>query len=147
MMLKLQTITEIDRDTLQDTSYGSLTNAEWKQLLSEASLKLHDHRYFELFKVVTGDTVVGFMNLYAHSPHIISCGPEIKPQYRKHGYAYEAEVLALDMAKTLGFTIAVAYIRETNFASIRLHEKLGFELDQNFMNAHKKEMRLYIKAL
>lgn len=30
--------------------------------------KLHNHRYFELFKVKDGDTVVDLMNLYAHSP-------------------------------------------------------------------------------
>lgn len=146
-MLKLQAITAHDREILQDTSYGSLANDEWKQLLLESVSKSHNHRYFELFKVIDGDTVVGCMNLYAHSQRIISCGPEIKPQYRKQGYAYEAETLALEMAKAFGFTIAVAYIRETNSASIRLHEKLGFELDQDFVNAHKKEMRLYIKAL
>lgn len=146
-MLNLQTITALDRAALQDTSYGSLANDEWKQLLSESVAKSHNHRYFELFKVMDGDTVVGCMNLYAHSPHIISCGPEIKPQYRKQGYAYQAESLALEMAKSLGYSIAVAYVRETNAASIRLHEKLGFEPDQAFVNAHKKEVRLYIKTL
>lgn len=146
-MLKLQAITAFDRDTLQDTSYGAIADVEWEQLLSESLFKLHNHRYFELFKVMDGDTVVGCMNLYAHSPHIISCGPEIKPQYQKKGYAYEAESVALVMAKSLGYSIAVAYVRETNTASIRLHEKLGFEQDQDFVNAHKKEMRLYIKAL
>lgn len=144
-MLKLQVIETLDRDTLQGTAYESMTNDEWKKLIFESSSKLHDHRYFEFFKVMDGNTVVGFMNLYAHSPHIISCGPEIKPQYRKQGYAYLAEALALEVAKSLGYTIA--YVRETNTASIRLHEKLGFEQDQTFVNAHKKEMRLYIKAL
>lgn len=146
-MLTLQAITALDRDTLQDTSYETITSDEWEKLISESSSQLHDHRYFEFFKVMDGNTVVGFMNLYAHSPHIISCGPEIKPQYRKQGYAYQAELLALEVAKSLRYSIAVAYVWETNIASIRLHEKLGFEQDQDFVNAHKKEMRLYIKAL
>ena len=146
-MLKLQAITKEDRDTLKDTSYESMTNDEWEKLIFESSSRLHDNRYFEFFKVLDGDTVIGFMNLYAHSPHIISCGPEIKPQYRKQGCAYQAESLALEVSKALGYTIAVAYIRGTNMASIRLHEKLGFEQDNTFVNAHKKEMRLYIKVL
>lgn len=146
-MLKLQEIKKQDRDTLKGTTYESMANDEWEKLIFESSSHLHDNRYFELFKVIDGNTVIGFMNLYAHSLHIISCGPEIKPQYRKQGYAYQAESLALEASKALGYTIAVAYIKETNIASIRLHEKLGFEQDITFVNAHKKEMRLYIKAL
>lgn len=146
-MLKLQAITALDRDTLQDTSYGSITNAEWKQLPSESSFKLHNHRYFELFKVMAGDTVVGLMNLYVHSPHIISFGPEIKPRYQKQGYAYEAEALSLEMVKSLGYSIAIAYVRKANTASMRPHEKLGFEQDQDFVNTHKRDVAIHKGSL
>lgn len=146
-MLSLQAITNKDRSTLKNTTYECITDDEWERLILDSTCRLHDNCYFELFKIIDGDNVIGLINLYAHSPHIISCGPEIKPQYQKQGYAYQAELLALKAAKLLGYTIAVAYVKESNLASIRLHEKLGFELDNKFVNANKNEMRLYIKAL
>ncbi len=146
-MLKLQAIQYQDRELMRDTSFETMTNEEWEKMIFESTARSHDHRYFEVFLVTEGDTVVGFVSLYAHSPHIISCGPEIKPQYRRLGYAYQAESLALKISKSLGYTIAAAYIKENNSASIRLHEKLGFEQDSAFVNEHNNEMRLYIKAL
>ena len=146
-MLKLEVIKYQDRELLRDTSFETMSSDDWEKMISESTERSHEHRYFEVFKAIDGNTVVGYVSLYAHSPHIISCGPEIKPQYRRQGYAYQAESLALKISKSLGYTIAVAYIRESNSASIRLHEKLGFEQDGTFANEHNNKMRLYIKAL
>ena len=146
-MLKLQAIKYQDRELLRSTSLEAMANDEWEKMISESTARSHNRQYFEMFIVAEGDTVVGYVSLYSHSPHIISCGPEIKPQYRRQEYAYQAESLALKMSKSLGYTVAVAYIRESNSASIRLHEKLGFEQDSTFVNDKNNEMRLYIKAL
>ena len=45
-------------------------------------------------------------------------------------YAFEAETRMLEFAKSIGYTVAVAGVREENIANRALHEKLGFELDQ-----------------
>ena len=147
ILIKLQAIKYQDRELLRDTSLEAMANDEWEKMISESTARSHNRQYFEMFIVTEGDTVVGYVSLYAHSPHIISCGPEIKPQYRRQGYAYQAESLALKMSKSLGYTVAVAYVRESNSASIRLHEKLGFEQDSAFVNDKNNEMRLYIMAL
>ena len=59
----------------------------------------------------------------------------------------EAQTQALAYAAAQGYTVAVAYVREDNLPSIRLHEKLGFELDAPYTGRNQKRMRLYIKAL
>ncbi len=116
-------------------------------MINESINKIHDKSYFEFLVAYENDTVIGFMNLYAHSEHIISCGPAIKEQFQNRGFGFSAETKALEYAKDRGYTIAVASVDENNIASIILHEKLGFELDRNYFNRQGRNMRLYIKAL
>jgi len=116
-------------------------------MISGSLSKTYNGRYYEFFLVLDGETVVGVMNVSAHSDHIISCGPEIKPEFRQKGYAFEAESMVLDMAKSKGFTIAVGGVQETNAASRALHEKLGFEHDRTYTNKRGYNICLYIKSL
>ena len=55
--------------------------------------------------------------------------------------------LAYEYAKKQGYRIATAQIRKDNFASIRLHEKLGFILDCEMINKRGHEVFIYLKAL
>ena len=87
------------------------------------------------------------MNLFAHSHHIISCGPEIKEGFKKKGFGFLAETMALEYAKKKGYTIAVGGVDDNNVASIALHEKLGFEMDRKYLNRKGRTIRIYIKAL
>ena len=146
-MLTVKPIEKEDAAALEDTSYQAMSPESRLQMIGDSNQKTHNGNYFEFFKVLVDDTVVGFMNLYAHSAHIISCGPEIKPAYQRLGYAYAAEKLVLSMAKEKGYTIAVGAVREENTASRALHEKLGFEVDRIYTNSHGRKMCLYIKAL
>lgn len=146
-MLTVKPIEKEDISSLDDTGYKAMSTEERLQMVQESIQKSHDGKYFEFFKILVDDVIVGFMNLYAHTDHIISCGPEIKPSFRQLGYAYEAERLVLSMAKSKGYTVAVGDVREENTASRALHEKLGFEMERVCTNERGRRMCLYIKAL
>ena len=146
-MICLKPITYDNITDFDGTDYASMSYEERKQLIEESIQKTHNGAYFEFLVVYYGDTVVGFMNLFAHSPHIISCGPAIKEDFRKKGFGFLAETLALEYAKNMGFTIAVGGVHDHNTASIALHEKLGFEMDRKYVNTQGRTIRIYIKAL
>lgn len=146
-MIYLKPITFNNINDFKDTSYDNMTLEQKKEMITASINKIHNEQYFEFLVVYNDDTIVGFMNLYAHSKHIISCGPEIKSEYRNNGYASIAEIKALEYAKKKGYTIAVGGVDDNNKASIALHEKLGFEMDRKYSNHQGRVIRLYIKAL
>lgn len=145
-MITLKPITAGQINIFDGSSYEVMSDNEKSRMIAESNALLHNGNYFELLVVYSDNTVIGFMNLYAHSAHIISCGPEIKPEFQRKGYAFKAEKAALDYAKEKGFRIAVGYVNENNIASQKLHEKLGFELDNTYVKKNGTA-RLYIKAL
>ena len=146
-MLYLKPITYENIEDFDDTDYGVMSFEERQGLIDESMKKIHNGAYFEFLVVYQDNTVIGFMNLFAHSPHIISCGPEIKKCYQKKGYGFLAETMALEYAKKKGYTIAVGGVDDNNAASIALHEKLGFEMDRKYLNKKGRTIRIYIKAL
>jgi len=146
-MLYLKPITYENMEDFDGTDYGIMSAEERRGLIDESIKRIHNGAYFEFLAVYEENTVVGFMNLFAHAPHIISCGPEIKKGFRKKGFGFAAETMALEYAKKKGYTIAVGGVDEDNAASIALHEKLGFEMDRTYLNKQGKTIRLYIKAL
>ncbi|MBR4100174.1 MAG: GNAT family N-acetyltransferase [Clostridia bacterium] len=140
----------INIDNINDfigTSYDKMTFEEKQNMILESINKSHNNQYFEFLVVYKNDIVIGFMNLFAHSKHIISCGPTIKDGFQGKGFGFEAETLALKYSREKGFTIAVSGVDENNVASIKLHEKLGFELDRKYSNKQGRTIRLYIKSI
>ncbi len=146
-MIYLKPIDFCNINDFVGTSYDNMSAEEKRNMIMESISKTHNKQYFEIFVVYKNDIVIGFMNLFAHSKHIISCGPAIKEEFQGNGYGFEAQSLALQYAKKNGFTIAVGGVDENNTASISLHEKLGFELDRKYKNNQGRIIRLYIKAL
>lgn len=146
-MIYLKPITIDNINDFKNTSYDMMTLAQKEEMITESIHKIHNNMYFEFLVVYKNDVVIGFMNLFAHSKHIISCGPTIKDEYKRKGFGFEAERLALKYAKDKGFTIAVGGVDSTNTASIKLHEKLGFELEREYLNKQGRTIRLYIKAI
>lgn len=133
-MIYLRPVGCDDKDLFQDTSYAAMSPETMEIMLAESLAKSHNGKYFELFAVLDGNICVGIISLFETAPGEISCGPEIKPQYRRQGYAYAAVIAALNYAKKMGRTKAVAQIRQDNAASIALHKKLGFTLCHSFTN-------------
>lgn len=146
-MISLHPITSNDINLFFDTSYAAMPPEAMDKMLSESLAKSHNGKYFELFAVMDGDICVGFVNLYETALGEISCGPEIKPQYRQQGYGYLAVRIALERANLLGYTKAVAQIRQDNTASIALHKKLGFTLCRSYTNKKGHPVLDFEKAL
>ena len=146
-MIYLKPITHNNINDFAGTLYDAMLFEEKQNMINESINKIHNNSYFEFLVVYENDNIIGFMNLYAHSKHIFSCGPAIKEQFQNKGFGFFAETKALKYAKDRGYTIAVASVDENNKSSIALHEKLGFELDRNYFNRQGRNMRLYIKAL
>ena len=133
-MIFLRPVRCDDKALFHDTSYATMPPETMDKMLSESLAKSHNGKYFELFAVMDGNTCVGVVSLYETAPETISCGPEIKPQYRLQGYGYLAVQAALEQAKLLSYTKAVAQIRQDNAASIALHKKLGFTQCRSYTN-------------
>jgi len=146
-MITLRPVTMEDISLLDALSFAGMHDEEKRKMIAESEARQSGGQYWEMLLAFNGDRPVGYVSLFAHAPHIISCGPEIIPACRRMGYAYAAETQALAYAAAQGYTVAVAYVREDNLPSIRLHEKLGFELDAPYTGRNQKRMRLYIKAL
>lgn len=146
-MIVIRPIESGDIPLLRDTSYDSLDPVSLTEMIKESGNRRHSGRYFELLVVESDGVCVGFLNLYGLSETEISIGPEIRRQFRRQGFAGAAEPLALEYAKHLGFTRAVAQVREENAASRALHEKLGFALERMETNAKGKRVCRYSRCL
>ena len=146
-MIHLKPITPDNINDFAGTSYETMPLEQKQKMIEESRNNSHNGFYFEVLVVYKNDEVMGFVNLYAHSKHIISCGPEIKKKFQNNGLGTIAETMALAYAKDKGYTIAVGYVDKNSTASIALHEKLGFESDRTYSNKTKRTIRLYLKAL
>lgn len=146
-MIFLRSVGYDDKDLLQGTSYAAMSSDAMDKMLRESLAKSHDSKYFELFAVMNGDRCVGIVSLYETAPGEISCGPEIKSNYRQQGYGYLAVETALERASLIGYTKALAQIRQDNVASIALHQKLGFSLCRSYTNKKGNSVFVFEKAL
>ena len=146
-MICLRPVSEADIDSFAGTEYENMSPDDKLCMIRESISKSHEGRYFELMTVCDDDRIVGFMNLYARSEHVISIGPSVKQEYRRKGYGCRGEMLALQYARTLGYTLASGRVKETILPSIALHEKLGFEIGSECFNKRGEPVRVYIKIL
>ena len=126
----------------------NLSTEKANSLINEWSAGFYNGSYFEMFAVQCEDAVVGTISLYKHSKTIVSIGPEIFEEFRRRGFAKAAMSEAIRIAKEREFEIVLQQVRTDNSASIRLHEALGFEKDNNtYINRNGNEVYLYLKAI
>jgi len=143
----LRHFTYEDISVLQKYKYQGSAPQEIQQKIDTWNSKHCDDKYFDMFAVTDEDKVVGMVSLYQHTTDSISCGPEIFAEYRNKGYGTKAVSQALDIGKRNGYKIAVAQIRKDNHESIHIHEKLGFELDHEYVNKRGNEVGFFIKHI
>lgn len=132
-MISIRSFNSFDLPFLEKL-YPNMTSESILKMLSEWDTKCFNCSYFEMFAIECTKELVGMVSLYQYDAKSISCGPEILPEYRKNGFAFKAVSLALEHAKKLGFTTAIAEIRCDNAASIALHKKLGFTYIRKYIN-------------
>ena len=146
-MVNLRNFNEKDVPILIKYQYPNETMESVLHKIELWNTKDSDGKYFEMFAMTDNEKIVGMVSLYQHNKYIISIGPEVFENYKGQGYGTQAVNAAIEIAKDNGYKIAVAQIRKDNLASIRLHEKLGFEMDHQYINKRGNEVLFYIKSI
>lgn len=147
-MIVLRNFAGSDIPTLQKHRYQDLKAREIQEMIDQWNQKEHEGKYFEMFAVTDGQTLVGSISLYQHTKSVVSLGSEIFMEYRRRGYASAAIRQAFQIAKNKGYRIVLDQVRTNNTASIALHEKLGFEADgYEYKNQKGSSVYLFLKLL
>ena len=147
-MIILRNFLDGDVTIFQGKHSQHLSVDQIMDLFRQWNKKEYEDKYFEMFAIVKDEDIVGRISLYQHSENVISCGPEIFEGYCRQGYAKEAMLLAMDIAKSKGYKVVMQQIRTDNVASVALHNGLGFETDGYvYRNKKGNEVFIYIKVL
>lgn len=145
-MIILHKISREDTEVFSRQTKMSASDLE--AMITDSDSGRSHGRYFEAYTVTEGGRIVGWISLYEHSASVVSLGPEIFGEYRRHGYATKAMQTALGLARMKGYRIVCQQVRTDNSASIGLHTKLGFETDQLiFKNRNQNDVFLYLKPI
>ncbi|MBR3078013.1 MAG: GNAT family N-acetyltransferase [Oscillospiraceae bacterium] len=147
-MITIRTFTREDAETVRQILYPDLSLTAVSELIDEWNSGLCRGRAFEIFAVLSDERLIGTVSLYEHSEHTASLGAELIPEERGKGAAAEALSHLMRYAAEKGYRILLDQVRRDNAASIRLHEKLGFETDgYGYRNQKGREVVLYLKPL
>ena len=147
-MISLRNFTNDDAEAFQQKQRINISLDEIKAMFAKWEDKMYAGKYFEMFAVMNDGEIVGLISLYQLSKSVVSCGPEIFEDYRKQGIGREAMLLAMDIAKNMGYKVISQQIGRDNEASIALHNKLEFETDGYiYRNKKGNEVLIYVKPL
>ena len=147
-MVVLRHFLEQDAGFICGNVYPDLTIDGAAAMIREWNSGVHQGKYFEMFAVLSGDDIVGYASLLEHSHSTVSAGIEILITDQNKGFGAQTLATLIDLAVSKGYRIMFDQVRADNLASIRLHEKLGFESDKYiYRNRKNKEIILYIKPL
>ncbi len=137
-----------DLPFLSGTGYASMSEKAKKKMLSDSQAKRYsDGNYFEIFSLREGNDVIGFVSLYSKEPGFVSIGLDIREQYRRRGYGTRFAELIAELLAEKGFAAIRNTVRTDNEASIRLHEKLGFTLTDQYTTDKGRNVYVFEKAI
>lgn len=137
-----------DAESLQKILYPDMSVDEISEMIYEWNTCVCRGRTFEMFAIISDEKIVGYVSLYEHSKTVASAGVEVIAEERGKGIASEAVCRLMQYAFEKGYRIILDQIRKDNTASIRLHERLGFESDGYvYRNQRDQEVVLYLKPL
>ena len=147
-MIILRHFEHKDIKSLQGNLYPYLSENDIRDLITEWNSCIYQGRYFEMFAIESDGRIVGYVSIYEKSRSIASAGIEIFSEERGKGFASDAMADLLEYASERGCQIILDQVQKDNRASIRLHEKLGFESDGYvYRNQKNNEVLLYLKLL
>ena len=136
-----------DIQVLDLTEYNNLTIEQRKLLVEDSRNGRYRGEFFRFYLIKNEKQTVGVINMCGHGLEEISVAPEIIENFRNRGFATKSLTIAYAIAKELGFKRVIAGIRSENFASQKLHEKLGFSFEKDFVSKSGKPMKKYFKQL
>ncbi len=145
--IELKPISNLDIEWLDKTEYKCLSTERRLMLVKDSERCLCRNEFFVFFLIKLDGNVVGVINVQGHGSDVVSVAPEIFEEYRGKGFAYKSLLLAYMFAKDKGFKELTAGIREENFASQKLHEKLGFKLVKISTSKNGNILKIYSKQL
>jgi len=125
---------------IKENFYPNMSFYDVENMVKDWNKLLYNNSYFEMFAVLSGDDIVGYVSLYEQGKSIIGAGIRILEKYRMNGYGSKAVELALELARQKGYVKAVAQINVNNKASISLHNKLGFSIVNRYINRKGNEV-------
>ena len=128
-MVVLRHFLEQDAGFICENLYPDLAIDGAVAMIDEWNSGVHQGRYFEMFAVLSGGVIVGYASLKEHSKSTVSAGMEILRAEQNKGFGTQALAALINSAASKGYRIMLDQVRKDNPASIRLHEKLGFESD------------------
>ncbi len=128
-MIILRSFNENDAYILHKNGFSDLSIEQVKSLIGEWNKKCINHKYFEMFAILSENEIIGTISLYEHSEGVLSIGPTIFESHRQNGFGKEAMIHACNIAKEKGYKLVSQQIRCNNIASLALHSSLGFETD------------------
>ena len=147
-MVTIRKFTQEDAEAVKQGLYPDMQLSGISDLIDQWNTCDYCGHVFEMFAIVSDERIVGYVSLYEHSRSIASAGPEVFPEERCKGAAAEAVSLLMQYASKKQYRILLDQVRKDNAASIRLHEKLGFESDGYvYRNQREQEIVLYLKLL
>ena len=147
-MITIRRFIHEDAESLQNILYPEMSLGDISDMIDEWSTCVCRGRVFEMFAIISDEKIVGSVSLYEHSKSVASLGAEVITEERCKGAASEAVSLLLHYAAKKHYRIILDQVRKDNTASIRLHEKLGFESDGYvYRNQRDQEVVLYLKSL
>ena len=147
-MITIRKFAHEDETALQQTLYPEMSLSDISKMIDEWNAGLCRGRAFEMFAIISDEKIVGYVSLYEHSKTVASAGAELIPEARCKGAASEALSLLMQYAAKKHYRVILDQVRKDNTASIRLHEKLGFESDGYvYRNQRDQEVVLYLKPL
>ena len=145
-MLTLRRFEAMDTELVASRFNLNLDGA--KNLINEWNTQIFDGKHFEMFAIISNETVVGMISMYEHSKSVISIGPEIFEEYRRQGFAKSAMEKVISIAQRKQYAIVLQHVRINNEASIKLHESLNFEKDNSiYKNKKGNDIYLYLKCI
>ena len=147
-MVSLRHFEESDAEVLQTYKLSGKGKDDIISMIHDWNTLSYKSYYFEMFAIQKDATIIGSISIYERSKRIASLGIEIFAPYRRMGHAYEAMSLLIEFAAKKGFKIILQQVRNDNLASIRLHEKLGFETDGHvYENQKGHKILIYLTPL
>ena len=124
---------------------------ELRAKITDMNTKQYDGRYYEIFGLLNDNVLVGTFSLNQREKdipeNVVYFGIEIDGENRGKGYATKAVSMACDIAKAKGYSKIFSQTRTDNTASVKLHEKCGFEIIEKTINSKGNEVYNYLKTL
>jgi len=119
--------------------------------LQVMNTKKYNGNYYEIFGLINDDTLVGTFSFYQREgdaqENAVYFGIEIDNANRGRGLATAAVQMAFELAKEKGFSKIFSQAAVGNIASVKLHEKCGFEIIEKTANSKGNEVYNFVRYL